>query len=356
MKKLIIVSAAALLPFLASAAVLNNSLNTATLFPTPGSTTNVSSTCGVSGANNSVSFALMQNGGSVQMNSTLSTDSNGSFSGNVTYPAVAAPGQATLVATCNKSGDTINSQPLTFPAPASASFGLPSTAATIGGLLNVSGACGASNGIGNVALTLTSNGNTYPLSGFNLTPTGTFSGNVVIPNNVSAGSANLTAVCSNLTTFSSNFNIGPAAVDSFAMSSGPIPGTSVIISGVCNNVSGNLNGATAFNVLRNGSVTNLPASNNLTNGSGMFSSPVFFPSNVGSDPATLVISCPNGSTFSNVIMLGAVDPGVATPVGAVAAGFGPSQTSNYLFLGEILFLAGLAGLFAVKGLNQNVQK
>jgi hypothetical protein len=348
MKKLILVSAVALLPFFASAAVLGNTLNAGTLFPVSGSTAYVSGSCGAVGGNSSVNFALMQNGSSTQMTSNLSTDANGSFSGNVTYPSSVPGGQATLVATCNLSGDTINSQVLTFAQPASSAFTLPAISPTVGGLYNISGACGASNGIGNVQLTLTSNGNSYNLNSLNLTPTGTFSGNIVVPNNINTGSANLTGVCSNNNAISSNLTVGSAAVNGFTMSSGPIPGTSVFISGTCTNQSSNQNGTVVFNLLRNGGTVNLPATSNLTNSNGAFSSSVSFPANVGSDPATLVVVCPSGSTFSNVIMLGAVDPGVSTPVGAVAAGSGPVQTSNTLLVGGLLLAIGLLGLTGAK--------
>jgi hypothetical protein len=356
MKKLILVSAVALLPFFASAAVLGNTINTSNLFPVSGSTNYVSGSCGSVGGNNSVGFGLMQNGSTIQMTSNLTTDQNGAFSGNITYPSGVLGGQATLVATCKLSGDTLNSQILTFAQPASSTFALPSSSPTVGGLYSVSGACGASNGIGNVVLTLTSNGGTYPLSTFNLTPTGTFSGNVVIPSNINTGSASLTGLCSNSNAISSNFNVGTAAVNAFGMSAGPIPGNTVVISGTCTSISGNQNGTVNFNLLRNGGSENLPATSNLTDVNGSFNASVFFPANVGSDPANLVVTCPNGSTFSNLIMLGAVDPGVSTPVGAVAAGSPPTQTSNYLVAGEVLFLAGMIGLFAVKGLNSNVQK
>src|SRR5579863_7299280 len=117
MKKLILFSAIALLPFFASAATLNSTFNIGTTFPAIGGTTSVSSTCGSSAAFGTVSVALSQNGVSTLLTTTLSTDANGAFAGNVVFPSPYPSGQATLVATCNRTGDSINSPTLTFAAP-----------------------------------------------------------------------------------------------------------------------------------------------------------------------------------------------------------------------------------------------
>lgn len=361
MKKLILLAMATLSPFFASAATLNNNFSTGSLFPTAGSSMSVSSTCGISAGNNTVSFALMQNGVNTPLAGNLSTDANGAFTGNVSFPSTTNPGTATIIATCNRTGDTVSSPVLTFSAPASTSFGLPQNQPNISGIYNLSGSCGNSNGAGSVILSLTtSNGGSYTLDTANLSSTGTFSDNVVIPNNISTGTATFTAACSNALRFSSTVNINPAAVNLFALGSNPFPGSNTNISGTCNNISGNLNGTMSFNVLRNGFVTNLPATSAQTNGSGSFNSSVFFPNNVGSDPATLVITCPNGSTFSNVIMLGAasvtLNPVATTPVGAVAAGSGPQTGFNYFAVAVVLLIAGSLGLFAVTGKNFHAQK
>jgi hypothetical protein len=351
--KTIMFALVALVPFFAGAATLSNSFNIGTLVPTAGGTTYVSSSCGVAGANSTVSFALVQNGVVTAMTTNLSTDSNGNFSGNVTFPSPFNSGSATLVATCNRTGDTINSPFLTFAAPAIGSFGLPAVSPNVGGIYNISGACGNSINGSSADIILHSNGANYPLGSFSLNSAGTFAGSVVIPANVASGAANLSATCSNGTTFSSNIMIDPSAVDSFAFSSSPFPGGTTTISGNCTNVSGNANGSVNFTVLRNGAVSTLPTANNTTNQSGYFSSQVTFPTSVGSDPATLVVTCPNGSTFSNVIMLGATvfaaDPVTTTPVGGVAAGSGPQDNQNYSVFGEILLVSGLVGLLAVTG-------
>jgi hypothetical protein len=234
--------------------------------------------------------------------------------------------------------------------PASAAFALPQASPTIGGVYNLSGACGTFSGAGSVQLTLNQNGNSYVLDNVNLSPTGTFSDNAVIPNTINTGPATLIAACSNGTTFSSAIILGEAAVNSFAFSSSPFPGVSTTVSGTCTNVSGNQNGTTAFAVLRNGGITNLSANNAMTNGSGYFSSSVYFPSSLGSDPATFVVTCPNGSTFSNVIMLGAANP--TAPVGGVAAGTPPQNGPDYFVLaGILLVVVGLLGLLAVNRKN-----
>jgi hypothetical protein len=178
---------------------------------------------------------------------------------------------------------------------------------------------------------------------------------VVIPSNISTGSATLNAACSNGTTFSSAVNIGPVAVNSFAFNPSPAPGTYTVISGNCTNVTGDANGTVAFGIMRYGAVSALSATGNVTNGSGFFSSSVFFPSNEGSDPAVLVVTCPNGSTFSNVIMLGAT---VANPipVGGVAAGSGPQDAAKFPVAAGILLVTGLFGLYAVTRKNSYAQK
>lgn len=355
MKKYFALLAAVLfLPFFASAATLNNTFNVGTYFPTSGSTTSVSSSCGISGANSSVGFVLMQNGTNTPLATNLNADSNGMFTGNVTFPTNYS-GTATLVATCNSTGNTVSSPVLNFALPASSSFNLPQTSPTLGGLYNLSGSCGSSNGSGSVQLILTYNGNTYPLDTPTLSPTGTFSDNVVIPSNLGVGSGVFKAVCSNGVTFSSNINIGPAAVNMFGFSTNPVPGANVNVSGSCANISGNQNGTASFTVLRSGSFSNLSATNSQTNGSGYFNSSVYFPSDVGSQPATFVVTCPNGSTFSNVIMLGAVDPSVVVPVGGVAAGSGPNQEPNYFLAGALLMI-GLFGLVILTHKNLRVQK
>jgi hypothetical protein len=346
-----------LLPLFASAATLNNTFNVGTLFPAIGATTSVSSNCGASAAYSNISFALMQNGVYTSLSTSLSADQNGAFTGNVVFPSSITSGSATLIATCGSTGNTINSPVLTFAAPASTSFSLPGQSPTVGGIYNLSGACGSSSESGTAQLTLNQNGTNYNLDNVSLNSAATFSDNVAIPSTTSDGPATLTAVCSNGTRFSSNVNIGTAAVNSFAFSSSPFPGVSTTVSGSCTNISGNQNGTTGFALLRNGGMTTLSATNDLTNSSGYFNSSVFFPSTVGSQPATFVVTCPNGSTFSNVIMLGAANLADPTdPVGGVAAGSDPQETANYFIAAGILVITGLLGLLAVTRKNLYVQK
>lgn len=360
MKKFIVLSAAMLLPFLASAANLNSAFNINTNFPIAGGSATVSSTCGTAGANSTVNFALMQNGINTPLASTLSTDSSGAFSGNISFPVTTSAGLTTLVATCIRSGDIINSPILTFAMPAGTSFGLPAAVPTIGGVFNLSGACGNSNGVGSAQINLNKNGSNYSLGNVNLSTTGTFSSSIIIPSNITTGPATLEAICSNGNTFSSAINIDPAAVNSFAFSASPLPGVSTNISGSCTNVSNNANGTVSFSVVRNAGATTLSTSNNLTNGSGDFNSTVFFPATLGSEPATLIVTCPNGSTFSNVIMLGAATAAVngnnTTPVGGVNAGAGPNDTPNYPLGAEFFLITGLLGASTVLGKKLYAQK
>jgi hypothetical protein len=355
-KKILMLSAAVLfLPFFASAATLNNTFNIGTLFPAIGGNTSISSTCGPSAANSSVSLALTQNVNYTQITPNLTTDSSGAFSGNVIFPSSVSSGSAVLVATCGNTGNTINSPVLTFAAPAGTTFNLPATSPTVGGIYNLSGACGNSNGAGTTQLTLTQNGSTYNLDSISLSPTATFSDNVVIPSTINTGSATLTAACSNGTKFSSNVNIGPIAINSFTFGSSPFPGSNTAISGNCTNTSSNQNGTVSFAVLRSGTFNNLSATDNQTSSNGFFNSSVFFPASLGNQPATLVVTCPNNSTFSNVIMLGAADPVTTTPVGGVAAGTNPQTASNY-FVAEVLLSMGLLGLLVITSKNLHAQK
>lgn len=355
-------SIAVLLPLGASAALLSNTFNIGTIYPVAGGSTSVSSTCGVAGANSTVGFSLTQNGVNVVLPTTFSTDSNGSFSGNVVFPSLYTSGPGVLVATCNRTGDMINSPVLTFSAQASSFFGMTATVPTVGGLFNLSGTCGGSNGVGSVQLSLNSNGNNYNLDNVDLSSDSTFTSSVIIPTNAANGPATLTAVCSNGNRFSSNVVIGEAAVTSFTFSTSPIPGSYTTISGNCTNVNSNANGTVGFSLMRSGSVTTLPATNTQTNASGFFSSSVFFPLSVGSSPANLVVSCPNNSTFSNLIVLGPItvvaDPtnGVIMPVGGVNAGFGPKQTPKNPVSAEVLFVGGLLGLVVVSRKNFHAQK
>ncbi len=360
MKKYIILSVAMLLPFLAGAANLNNTFSISTNFPIAGGTATVSSTCGTAGANSTVNFALMQNGISTILASTLTSDSTGAFSGNISFPVTTSAGVTTLVATCVGSGDTINSPILTFAMPAGTSFGLPAAVPTIGSVLNLSGACGNSNGVGNAQLSLNKDGTNYSLGTVNLSTTGTFSSSVIIPNSLTTGPATLKATCSNGNTFSSAINIGPSAVNSFAFSASPLPGASTNISGSCTNINNNANGTVGFSVVRNAGATTLSATNNFTNNTGYFNATVFFPTSLGSEPATLIVTCPNGSTFSNVIMLGAATAAVngasTTPIGGVNAGAGPNDTPNYPLGVEFFLIIGLLGGSAVLGKKLYAQK
>ncbi|MBI5530226.1 MAG: hypothetical protein HY918_01870 [Candidatus Doudnabacteria bacterium] len=360
MKKILLLSAVALLPFFASAATLNNTFTVSNYFPSQGSTVTVTSTCGSLGANSNVSFALSQNGNNTQLSNNLSTDSSGAFSGSISLPSSYNAGQATIIASCSRSGDVINSPVLTFASPVSSSFNLPSSPPSVGGLYNLSGACGNSNGGGSVQINLNKAGSNYSLNNVNLNSTGNFTASVIVPNGISTGPATFNAVCSNGNTFSSSVNLDPVAVNSFEFSANPLLNANSYISGVCNNVSSNANGAVNFSYMRSGGPTMLTSSNNQTNSNGAFSSTVFLPGSMGNDPITLIVTCPNGSTFSNVVMLGAAtavtNPVNTTPVGGVNAGSGPSNSnSNILFGLTTLLAAGMLAWFAVRGKNSYVK-
>jgi hypothetical protein len=324
-KTLIVLSLVLLSPLFTNAATLNNTFTVSNYFPNPGSMISVSSSCGNSGSNSTVSFSILQNGNNTPLLTSISSDATGIFSGNILLPSPFTAGSATLVATCNKTGDTINSPVLTITQVASASFGLPSYIPNSGGILNISGSCGSSNGIGSAQVNLLNNGTSYSLSNFNLDSMGSFSGTVLLPNNLSNSAGTLNAVCSNGNLFSSQIYLNSSVFNALNLGNGSFPGYSKV-TGNCTNVPSNQNGTVTFSVLRNQTITNLNATGNTTNNTGNFSSSVFFPASLGSAPATFIVTCPNSSTFSNVIMLGdpviTPNPVVTTPVGGVNAGFG----------------------------------
>jgi hypothetical protein len=224
--------------------------------------------------------------------------------------------------------------PFMAGAATSTSFGLPSTMPTIGGVYSITGSCNITQSGGSARLSLNQGGNSYQLTSLGLDGAGVFSGSVIIPSNSSVGQATLTAVCPDGNSFSSAIVIGPAAINSFAFSSGPMSGTNTNISGNCTNVAGNQNGPATFTVIGNSGSSQLTATGNLTNNSGFFSSSVFFPVTSVTNLATLIVSCPNGSTFSNVIVIdgvtsGATIPANLIPVGGVAAGSPPLAHGHF---------------------------
>ena len=327
----------------AYAATLSNPLITGGNFPNIGSSSTVSGSCGTVGANGNVSFYITQNGQVTNLANTnnLSTNSSGSFSGNVTYPSSAVSGNAVLTAQC-PNGDIINSPTLIFAASPSTSFNLTSSP-NAAGLFQLSGACGGSNGEGSATLRLSNSSTSVNLSNVNLNAQGQFTSNVVIPSSFPSGPATITATCSNGTTFSSNVNVNPAAVSNFAITGAPEVGGIVAASGNCGTTSGNV----SFRLMNVNGTTNIPATRNASDTSGNFNASIGIPANFPTGQATLVVACPNGNTFTSPITVTAMtiddstdvtddedccpeeDVGGTseTPEGAVAAG-GVQQTAS----------------------------
>jgi large repetitive protein len=317
-------------PLFAQAATLSTPLTVGTSYPNLGGSSTVSGSCGVPGANSTVSFSLMRNGTTTTLpvSNNVTTNAAGNFSGNVTFPTTYDAGQATLVATCTATGDIINSSALIFPAQASTTFGLNSSNPTVGGTYNLTGACGGSNGTGSAQINIVNNGNATSVGTISLSPTGTFNSPVVIPANYPTGSSTLMATCSNGTTFSSPITVNPAAVSSFSSNSNIMLGSNSAVSGSCGTLSGNANGNVSFSLLRNGAMTPLNAVNTSTNASGVFNSVISYPTNYTIGPATLVVTCPGGGTYTNQLSISGsgltapadlgITPGTAAPISTIS--------------------------------------
>src|SRR5579862_1438163 len=98
-------------PALAFAATLSTPITVSTTAPVQGGSMTVSGTCGASGANSTVTFALQQSGFTTDLASTnnLNTDATGAFNGTISLPTTFPGGAGMLIATCTLSGNTLNS-------------------------------------------------------------------------------------------------------------------------------------------------------------------------------------------------------------------------------------------------------
>lgn len=342
------VALAVFLPFAAHAEQITTPLTVGTSSPAVGSTTSISGNCGSTGANSSVSFSLNQNGTvtALPSGSNLTTNTSGAFTGNITFPSGYASGPATLIVTCNGSGNTFQPYNLTFAASSGSttsngSFTLGGANPNAGGSYAVSGACGNPSGTSTVNLSLVSNGTTTPLGTVSLTPTGTFTNSVLIPSSVSAGTATLLATCSNGTTFSSPITVNSAAVTSFGANASPMVGSNDTISGTCVGNGGtvlNTSGPVTFSLLSNGMTTPLVASNTSLDTSGRFNATVSYPAGVSSGANTLVVTCPGGGSYATPITLSATassatpattgSGGLAFPTDSAAMGGVAGSTST----------------------------
>lgn len=377
--------AAVALPFMASAATLTTPLTVGNAYPSGSGSSTISGNCGTAGANNSVSFSLNRNGVITNLPTNISADATGAFNGTVSFPPDYASGAANLTVRCNGSGDVFQDYSLNFAQTPSASFNLNGVNPTLGGAYPLTGACGSSNGSGTVALSLVSNGTTTSLGTANLTSSGTFNSTVAIPSTYATGSATLMAICSNGTTFSSPVTVNGAAVNNFTVSPNATIGGSGSVSGSCGTITGT--GTATFSLLNNGMLTPLTATNNSVASSGAFNANISYPTSYNAGPATLVVTCPNGATYTSPVTLAAsgttstpssltmptgtgltypsgpadttalggtpegevAGAATITPSGGVNAGSGPRKSSGYPFLGIGLLLIGAGAVAALKG-------
>ena len=380
MKKVIgfigVVSVLLTMPLVASAAVLNTTLVLGTLTPDIGSSTTVIGTCGNSGANNYVTFALIQNNATTTLPNTnnLSTGVNGDFSGSINFPVTATTGSGTLVVTCNGSGDVILSSPLTFVTPTTAAtstmFSLGTWVPTSGGVLKATGTCSLSTGT--AQLDAIQNSATTTLGSFSVLNNGEFSGFVFVPGTISSGNANLVLTCPNDVTYSTSTEFRKSSVENAVIGANPTLGSTGTVSGSCVG-SANASGTVGFGLLDNMALTNLEADNALSDINGSFISTVKYPTIYQQGTVSFVITCPDGTSYVAPINLLASSGGVANsglltlppefggmatnptgttqvPVGGVKAGAEPTLNGNTLFALALVVLgsAGMAYLLRRK--------
>lgn len=292
-----------IIPGTIQAAVLSTPLAVSSTSVSTGGTLNVSGTCDSSGT---VSFALVRNGATTSLGSggNLNTNASGAFSGTVTIPSTYGSGNATIVATCNASGNTIVSPVISVSVPASASITLGATP-TLGGSVNVSGSCGSAAS-GTATLSLMRNGTTTNLATVNLGAEGTFNTNVIIPANFGAGNATIQINCGGTGAVISSpvFTLATAGAVVNINNSNPPVGGSINVSGTC---PANTTGNVSYSLVRAGTttiVTNVSGSTAI-GANGSFNNTITLPTSFVSGPATLVVTCgTNGGTQTAVLSVG----------------------------------------------------
>jgi large repetitive protein len=290
-----------IIPGSIQAAVLPTPLAISSTNVTAGGTVTASGICDSAGT---VSFALVRGGTSTAVGPGATTGAGGTFSSTLTIPSTYGSGSATVVATCNASGNTLVSPTISVAVPASASLTLGSTPA-LGGSVNVSGSCGSS-ATGTVTLALVRNGTSTNIGTATLGADGTFNTNVIIPASFGAGNATITATCggTGATISSPVFTLAAPGVTLTISNSNPPVGGTITVSGTCPaGTTGNI----SYALVRNGVTTSVTAVSGTTaiGATGTFNNTITLPSGFTSGPATLVATCgTNGGTLTAVLNVG----------------------------------------------------
>jgi hypothetical protein len=287
------------------AAVLSVPLTVGNTSLGTGTTTNVSGSCGTSGSG-TVSFSLVRGGVTTNLGTTVNTDASGNFSGSVAIPSGYSSGNATLVATCNATGDVANSSTLNIFVPASGSVTLGATP-TLGNAVNVSGTCG-STATGTAQVSLVRNGTSTNIGTINLGSQGSFNTNITVPATYGAGNASLVVTCggTGTTINSAAFVLAAPTANITISNSTPALGGTVNVSGNCPvSATGNV----TYSLLRNGVTTNLTTG--ITGGTviganGSFNNTVTIPEDFARGAVTLLVNCgsSNPQALSAVLNVG----------------------------------------------------
>jgi len=206
------VLAVALLPLAGSALFLGANMSVTPGSPQTGSTVTVAGSCGTAGFDSSVSFSLLRGGITLNIPGSASTNSSGGFNTTLTIPASYGSGQATLVATCTRSGDTLSSGELAISAPPGTQISLisPGTAA-IGSTITVVGTCPAVTNTGNASFSLAQSSviRLLPAVGTAIATDGSFRADVgLVASSISSpGQAILFVTCPDNSTASANITL-----------------------------------------------------------------------------------------------------------------------------------------------------
>lgn len=193
-----------------------------------------------------------------------------------------------------------------------------------------------------------------------------------VPSTFNTGAVTVTATCPNGDTVTTTASVlAPNNVLVGVNNPDATLNNNVSISGVCGTGQGG-NGTVGFTLSANGAAAvTLAALSNATNANGGFSTSVTIPAELNTGLGTLVANCSNGTTLSNLVVLGdpdttvivtpITDPtatggtgetaGVAvTPVGGVAAGYVSSSQVAWGIL-AVAIIALAASLVARKRLS-----
>lgn len=249
------------------------------------------------------------------------------------------------------------------------------------GNFGVSGTCSTP---GTVTYSITNPSGTTSLGGTNTTATtangsGTFSfsaNGFSVPSTYSTGAVTVTATCPNGDTVTTTASVlAPNSTLVGVNNPDSTLNNNVNITGACGTGQG-ASGTVGFSLTNEaGTTTVLAAGSNSTNASGTFNTFVTIPASMNSGLGTLTAVCSNGTTLSNLVVLGnpdttvivtpITDPGTGvgvdvggtdeagvaiTPVGGVAAGYVSTSQIAWGIL-AISVVALIASLIARRRLS-----